>query len=408
MTHINYVRRVARVSKMNLGQFLQPNDQSSNFAVFGGTSDERHLTTIQGMTRGCGTMGVILLHNDSAIEDRLGLLYTYKPGIYKVHCANRANNFIYDPLYGLEEADVLDAIIPFDASGAAAPSLALARAGLSDYLKIMKWQYQHEMSGFGKYPFNLDLLLSLVSMSCMQLEKRVLAFMPKEIHNELLSRLSATNVQQAVYHMVKNYAVRMEANLWKKQEKWQNHTCLSITSSVINKQVISIRIPESDADLLRCLSIEINSLIRRSVSLLLVCYGLKVTGNTILENILFNTHDNWSTGLIAPTLHSTAGENRLSDILRMNQQVVVFPCASKDEAEAFSAALGNYYRVIRPHNRGRSRRIFHILPVFNHYVGYQETEVRNVRPEELMGGSVLLTGEDTDVPILVRHLNITK
>ena len=402
--HINYVRRVDVRRRLNLSTFMRTNDRTGSFAVFGGSPEERQTAALRGIARGCGEMGVVILHNDTGLEERLGELYSYKPSGYTVFSANPNGSRDYDPLYGMQKADVLDSIVPFDAAGAAAPGLAMARSGLSDYLRIMEYFHSTGAEGFGQYPYNLDLLLSLVSMSYMDLESRVISCMPEHDQYELKHRMSAAGVQQAVWNMVENYAIRMEAYLWTRRADWQQHTRCSIASAVMEGNVISVRVPESNPDLLRCCAAEVDSLIRRSVPLLVVCCGLRVAGNPVLENIFFNAHNNWITGLVAPTLNAAAGTDRLGDILRLNQQVVVFPCASTEEAEAFSAALGSYYRLIHPRTRGRNRRFPWILPEFTRQVGYQETEVRNVRPEELMRGYVLLTGEDTEVPILVRHL----
>ena len=404
--HINYVRRVIRVSRMNLRDFLPPEGWDQSFAVFGGNAEEREIAAIRGIARACGEVGVIVLHNDTRFEDQLGTLQTVRRGQYHVYCANRNGNRAYDPLYGLEENDVLNSIIPFDPSGAAAPNLAMARAGLTDYLRIMQWQHQHQSAGIGDYPYNLDLLLSLVSMSYMQLEARVLNYLPQLMQDELKSRLSGPGLQQSVWNMVQNYAVQMQAYLWQRQNAWQNHSRFSITTAVHNRQIISIRVPNSNPELLHACGIEINSLVRRGIPFMLVCYGLRVSGEPLLENLFFNTHNNWSTGLISPTLSSAADINRIGDVLRFHQQVVVFPCSSIEEAGIFSDAMGSYYRLIHPRTHGRNRRAFHLLPELTRQVGYQETEVRNIRPEELMNGSVLLCGEDTEVPVLVRTMTL--
>lgn len=406
MSHINYVRRIHQVAHIRLDEYFTSDVNSGNFSVFCGDSVSRNMAAIRGLTRACGKKGVVIIHNDTALEDRLGLIRTLCTGQYSIFSVNGQGQRQYDPLYGLEETDILDLIIPFETAGAAAPQLVQARACLSDYLRIMRWQYQQGNPSMHQSPYNLDLLISLASMSAMDLENRVLAYMPDQIKHELSSRMSRQGVQQSVWYMISNFASKMSAYFWTRQENWKRHSTLSIVSAVQNGDVISVRIPDSEHELLRCCSIELQSLLRREIPFLVLFVNIRIIGNSTIENIIFNPTNKCAFGLVSPTVNTSIGNDRIGDVLNTSNQVVVLPCGSIEDATVFSNAMGSYYRIIRPIDRSRERRAFHIIPTLTRHRGYQETETHNIRPEELLNGSCLLCGADDDAPYLVKSLDL--
>ncbi len=403
MASINYIPRIYHARRMNLACFLTPDDAYSSFAIFGGTEEERRAAAILGIARGCGTMGVVVLHNDVLLERQLGRLHAIKPGDYHIYCAN-SDRRAYDPLYGLEELDVLDSIAPYDVASAAAPTMAKTRSTLSDYLEIMRWNFEQGMDGFGAYPFNLNLLLDLVAKPYVELKQQVLDYLPQSMRERLKNHLSADGVQQLVLDNVINFTVRMEAYLYSRQNEWKNHTRFSIVSVVRGRQVISLRIPNSDRELLRYCAAELNCLNRCGVPFLVVCCNLRVNENPFLERVFLDAKSGMATGLVAPTVNAAVGDDRLDNIMKLNRQMVLFPCSSTDEAEPFSRAVGNYYRVIYPEHRERHRRLFHLIPEVSNGVGYLENEIRSIRPEDLQNMS-LLAGETIDAPMLVDDLH---
>ena len=406
MEHINFARWVRRRRSYAMRDFLDQQLSAASFAAFGGSRAERESAALHGIARACGRRGVVILHDVPHLDARLGELHDLRRGDYQVYSANRPGAFVYDPLYGMDEAAVLDAVFYYETAGTAVPMLIQQREALRDYLRILELQYRAQPAGFGASPFNLDLLLQLTRMPYAELNARVLAYLPAAQAADIRGRLSGPGVQQSAWNAVSDFASLMRSALWTPSAQWQQHSRRSLISTVQEGQVISLRIPGSDARLLRMATAELEALLRAGYSFLLVCCGLRVQGSAMLENLLFTNRGNCSVGLVASSLSAVTTLDRAQPLLESYDQVVVFPCSSAVEADAFSAALGSYYRDIRPAQRGRQRRAFHILPVLSRNETYQESVVRNVRPEDLMGARTLLCGRSQPIPMLVDRMEL--
>lgn len=406
MDHINYARRVHRRRSCTMSELLPIDANETSFAAFCGNQAERESAALYGIARSCGRQGVVILHDDLHFDGRLGELHGLRPGNYSVFSGNRPGAYGYDPLYGLDEAGVLDAVFYYESSGTAIPMLIQQREAVRDYLRIMQAQFLIRRAPFGASPYNLDLLIQLTRLPFSQLDARVLAYLPNNVASDLRGRLSAPGVQQSAWNAVSDYASLMQSAMWTPRDNWSAHSRRSIVSTVEENNVLSLRIPGSDERLLRAITAELGSLLRAGRPFLLICYGLHVQGCVAIENILFSNRSNCSVGVIAPSLETVAPLETTQRLVQMYDRVIVFPCSSAVEAEAFSAASGNYYRVIRPEQTGRQRRMFHIIPILNRNRTYQENEVRNVRPEELMAGSTMLSGRSLPVATLVDRIQL--
>ena len=406
MEHINYARRVHSRRNYSMRDFLSNQAPADSFAAFGGSQAERESAALYGIARACGHRGVVILHDDPHFDARLSELRDLNSGNYQVYSANRPGAYIYDPLYGMDEAAVLDAVFYYESASTAVPVLMQQQEAVRDYLRIMEIQFRTTPAPFGESAYNLDLLQQLTRMPYSELDARVLAYLPANMAVDIRGRLSAPNVQQSAWNAVANFASLMQGAMWTPHAQWQQHSRRSIASTVQQGQVISLRLPGSDARLLRMAAADLESLLRAGRSFLLVCYGLRVQGCPAMENLLFNNRANCSVGVVAQSLSAVSTLDRAQPILENYNQVVVFQCRSAIEAETFSAALGSYYRVIHPEQRGRQRPAFRLIPMLSHNRTHQESVVRNVRPEDLMSGRTLLCGRRQPIATLVDRMEL--
>ena len=402
MTHINYTRQAENRFTCRLSDFLPAQERGSSFAAFCGTPEDRQAAVLRGAARCCGHSAVILLHDSPAMAARLGEMYGMSDLPFQAYSIS-AQNRVYDPLYGMDREGVLDAILPLDPFGAAAPTLIEQRGALSDYLQIMELQFSNNRAAFGDYPYSLDLLLALTAMPAPQLESRVLRYL-HDAAPGLSARMTADGVQLRAYHAVSNFARLMGSGLYTQQSDWRRHTRLSISSAIARRQVLAIHAPSSRPELLRCLAVELSAMERRGIPFLLVCCDIRLQACSQLENLFLTPSSYCSTGLALASPQGMLSTEQFPSLLARHDQVIVFPCRNASEAEIFSAALGSYYRVYYPEHRETHRGFFDILPDYTRGRGYAEEVVRNVRPEELTGGATLLFGRNTPIPILASRI----
>ena len=296
--HINHSRRVNETHNMSIRVAMPAAASGASFAAFCGTPHQRETVGLYGIRRRLGQCGVVLVHNDPGFASRLGNIghvgsnLPMIPSGCNMYMANPQGNWnsTYDPLYGLPASSVLDAIAPAQANSFMATEINATRSLLADYLEIMQYQFSQGFMQGNRYPFNLDLLYSLTEMPSSRLESDVLAFLPHHMADRLSKRLSAGEAQQKVFNAVRSFAMNMAKSLWTRRINWEDHGKMSIFSAVMDKQFISVYVPNSDSKILDYLAIELKALNVLNVPYLLVASGISINKSADFMELFMGQH----------------------------------------------------------------------------------------------------------------------
>lgn len=415
MAHINHIRTIKNISRMSAKEAFVDTNQS--FGIFCGVPFQRDQLLLNLLSDYCGKIGIVLLHNNLSFEAQLGEIYTLNPSLsnknFRMILANQTEimqsiTSYYDPLYGLSDNEILNAIVPSNNYGVNS-NIQQLRSILSDYLSIMRYQFTKTKSVFGNYPYNLDLLLELTSMSFDVLEYEVLAYLPVEIKHSITTRLSASGIQQMAYNAVNSFAHSISGILWT-QRGFRNHTKTSIVSMVTSKNLLSINIPGTRPDVLDYIFYEFQHLAESSIPFLLVEYGININQSPKLKSIFLSDHSSsiYSTGIVSENTSNVISHdnpNELADLFDQIQEMFVFSCASTISAQPFSDGIGNYFRQVTDHHVDRHRQPFRIFSGHGNGDVQREMNQKIINPEELtnLGAGCLLYGKNHPIPVLINN-----
>lgn len=407
MAHLNYVRNVTYRGRASINELLPDENRDAGFAAFCGTLEQRRATMLQGIRRCMGYRGIVLLQNDPQLAEEVTLAAAGS-GV-RVYHANSGGVCRYDPLYGLSDAAVLDAVLPVEGKGLGAGSVLEVRSWLQAYLDIMKIRFRIAPGVFGRYPFNLNLLMQLTEMPYSSLKQRVLAYLPQPEQARIARVLAQDHAPQQVCAAVQAFASGLKNVLWM-QADFSAHSRVSIAESVRQRNVIEIAVPSASPAVQQYLYRELKFLQEQRVEFLLAASEISLENSPELRSLFTTPHDAagiYSTGLSAGVLSNIAsGQEGLAPLLAEHPEVLVFRCSSVQQAEPFSQALGTYQRRIMDEHFGRSRRPFHLFAAHDTGVGIHEAAERNVRPQELLElqDGAILCGAFYEAPVYIRQV----
>ncbi len=421
MAHINHSRQLLQYGHYSLDGFLPRDREGDSFAAFCGTADQRMAVAVRGMVRAAGYRGIVYLHNDprnyGALLDRLIRQFrTSNPShpdlpVIDVNPPGRGE-YYYDPLYGLDEENVLNCIASAAGSGPASQGASGLRARLSDYLYIARTLSQTAPGVFGTHPYNLDFLLELTEMSYETLDRLVLGGMAvdESQRRRIRRTLSAEGAALAAADAVRTFASSLDGRLWTRR-RFQQHTRHSIVSAVRRRSVISICLPTPHSGLLDYLDAELDTLLRNSDPFLLVADEAVLRDSRLRERFLnYHAQAGYSTGLLASSLSviTTNYAEDLGRLLSTHQQTAVFAAPNAAVAEPFSAACGTYFRIVRELHSEHHREWLKIFPGHSWGVSHHESEQRTVRPDDLVSldSGALLFLEGISIPMLTRYFEL--
>ena len=413
MAHVNYARFATQRRELRLDDVLPQAGGASGFAAFCGTAEQRRHVALRGIRRACGRMGVVVLQNDpqlaaevGSLRDELGGAVAGNPG-FRTYSMNPAGSFehYYDPLYGVSVAAALDTLVPDDMPPAEAHVL---RNCLSAYLRIMLVQFRLHPEPFGAYPFNLDLLLDLTEMSPSRLESDVISHMPAPDASEVRTVLSQEDAQPRAYAAVRAFVSEVGAYLWTRRG-FARHTCASVSAAVRNGCVASVTLPTSNKAVYRCLYQELRTLIEERCPFLLVVSDVALDEAHDLRRLITSPHESagYITGVVAPdVLHVARDDAEVGALIAQHADVLVFGCASTQQAEPFSQALGTYRRIVTDRQMNSYRQPFGLFSSHGAGSTQREMQERNVTVEELMdlGSGAVLCGSAHRQPILFNRV----
>lgn len=410
MAHINRSRQVSHVWRISLRRLMPEGQIPNSFAVFCGSAHRRSAIGLHAIRQCRGKVGVVFLHNDPSFALQLANAF---PSDSKtaLHVPNppNASQFHYDPLYGLPEEAVLDLIVPPCTNSASSPAVDAIRARLRNYLSIMEYQFRRSPEMFGRYPYNLDLLVQLTQMPYPQLESTVLNHLPPALGNSLKEQLSAGNAQASVRDAVNNFTPLMNRYLWTPRN-FRHHTEISIYQAVADRSIISVYVPNSAPGLLDYIEQELQALTDAQYPFFLIESGLNLTKSPSLRERFMGQHAqlNYRTGILSATPTNILSPNLedFGNLIREHHDVLVLECAGDAEADIFSRASGSYYRQVTTTHEGQSRGPFQIFSGHTSGTDVTEHEDRNVRTHELtaLGQGALLFSHGFSDSVLIRNL----
>ena len=420
MAHINHYRQVNNIQRLSIHEAISPRSSNDSFGAFGGYKNQRDLIGLYEISRNIGSKGIVLIHNDPNFESRLSELYTINPSIRQRRVApqmylansNGSQNSFYDPLYGLSSSDVLDVIAPIPPDSRTLSEVHSVRSSLADYLEIINYQFKKNNNTFGKYPYNLDLLYEITSMSFTELNRNILAYLPAQQFDNLTRRLSAPEAQQRAFNAVRSFSLSLEKCLWK-YKGFSKHSRLSIIDTVLSRNLISIYVPGSRKETLDYLAAEFKALNDRNISYLLITSNIAISESPEFQKLFLNEHSAlpYSTGILSEDISSiissgsTTNNTALSSFFSQTQDIFVFSCSSTLAAAPFSDGIGNYYRQVSEQHNETHREPFHIFSSHGYGSAQREIQQAIINPEELtsLGDGCLIYGSNHEIPILAKH-----
>ena len=416
MAHINYNRNVLYARQQRLENLLPWENLGASFAVLCGNSEQRRAAGLQGIRRCCGHKGIVVLQNDPLLAGAVSRLRNEMPELaercpwfrtYSVNPAGSQERY-YDPLYGLSFSAVLDAIAPTDGSGYNLTSVLPLHNYLTGYLKIMEGEFRRDPTPFGRYPFSLDLLLQLTQMSPYQLKQKVLRYLPQTDRAQITALLSADGAQQQAFAAVQAFATEMEDSLWTFRG-FGGHTRVSIVEAVRQRCVISVTIPSSRPSVLRYIYQELKTLKEAQDDFLLVVSGVPLANSPELRHLFIDPHEaaDYSTGVLASDLsHVIMDQSEVAPFLAEHHEVLIFSCASSQQAAPFSDALGTYQRMVMEEHTDRRRQPFHIFSDHGYGTGVREVTEHNINVQELLSlnEGAVLCGSLYIAPIIIHRV----
>lgn len=424
MPHINYSRNIDRQLQLSAKDVISKGTENISFAAFCGSPWQRRQIGLYEIGRCCGKTGIVFIHSDQSLEDRLEEIYRLYPEIHERNpqfqmilansdMSDPAKRF-YDPLYGLSAADILDVITPVSTDARLISEVSSLRSVLSDYLEMMSIQFCRDPSPFGSSAFNLDLLLELTEMPYFRLQSTVIHHLPTstDVKKGLMGRLSADGAQQRAYNAVRSFSQKMERCLWSKRG-FAKHTQLSIMQAVKDCHLISIHVPGSRADILDYLASELRALNDRQQPYLLVISGINANNSEMFKKLFLEDHIGmpYATGILAEDLSGTinsSNESELGAVFSQTQEMFVFSCSNAYTAGLFSKGIGYYYRRASERHTDKHRAPFRIFAAHGQGTTTREVHEFRINPEELtgLGDGCLLCGRRYPIPTLVSHFNL--
>lgn len=416
MAHINYSRQLRVRMSATLEEIMPLSMGGCSFAVFGGTPQQRTDTAVQALARYCGRCGILVLLNASDREPASRLeqmLHQLPQSLPDTHRAFRNTPVrilpwsSYDLLYGLDEATICQLMFPGENIHGYAAHTNDALQGLQQYLKIMRCRFQLNSTPFGAYPFNLNLLHQLTSMSYPQLQSQVLSYLPQTIRNSVEGVLGRDKVPQQVFSVVDGFAKRFQ-RFQVLPGDFGSHSRRSIFQSMRNGEILCLRIPNSSQTLMDYIEAELTQLSEVGIPFMLLSAELDLVNSPLLHNrFLRKPSANSYMGILAESMSPVASSiEQQSQIFSHYQQILVYQCATKNLAEPFSSNCGNYRRKEIQEHHGLHWQPFHLFPGHDAGDAIIHTDERNIRAEELteLGGGVLLMGKQYDPPVRIFNL----
>lgn len=375
----------------------------SSFGAFAGTPEQRARIALRCCVPALGRMPLVLLHNDPMLE--FGLCHMAArikvPVTLAGPLSRNAPISTYDPLYGLDDQGVMEALGVADDADLA----SLVR----DYLRVMDTMHSMEGSSelMGAAPYSLPLLQRLSRLDCERLEAEVLLRLPQTAQDELVARMTEPGNPRKVANLADALDTRL-GSLLRPQAAPALATTqppVSICSTALMGGLICIGLPSRSESALEQVAIELNYLLRYGKRLMLVISGTDVSDSALAELVLSQQSEGplvvgLACDLATRVVKST---DEVGGLLANLATALILSCPNSEVASTFTKTFGTYERKATERGRHYSRELFDIIPRIDKGTNERLITEENVRPETLVGKPkrALVCGKNTPVPLIV-------
>jgi len=394
-------RDVINLASFDVLGWLPDFSQTENIAIYGYDKKLRHDVILQSIANCYGYEGIVVLHNnDELVRDIKNFSGKY-PDVYEEcrgvgQCHVGVTNPVYEPLFGMSAERIVEAIYPeIDRNSPSYMQQHTCGEVLRNYLRIL------ELQGV---PYDLDELIYLVNLDINELRSAELRDIDEGEARRITGALQRGN---STYLQVRDdinaFANKLSGRIWKKKNWDEESTDVSIITSVREKSILTIKIPNAPA-VLNYISSEIDELVDNNENFLLVIDSIAVAG-TLLEEKLLSSNMPFSTLISSDRVHAVFNndESKMSQSLGLMDGIVIMNCRNATDAKVYSEAAGQYMREFVSSNRGSARQDFSIFASsFNEGKTRSEQLFDRITPVEftkLGSGAVIMDQRNSTITI---------
>lgn len=370
---------------VNITDWLPDEESFMSFSTFGGTSEQRGAVVCHAIARCFGKTGIIVLHNNDILENKLKHFPQLYPTVIEQNSETKAcfiggRELLYDPFSSMPIARVVETIYPDAYTDS---HKTLCAEAFRRYLEILQRRKIHICMANIKRICNM----SLDELECENMQ----GFTPSEI-GSLIAVLSQNNVHLQIKADINNFAGQMEDRLWNSDG---GSTGINIISAVYNKALLAIKIPSNSKTVMDYLASELNYLIDKGEEFVLVLDSL-VIGPTKLRDLLAGNDSNNTYVLSGPShmdMLSGLSGGGVDLPASVSKKIILFACQNANVARFYSDMVGNYQKIVESVSMGSRER-----ESFSFHKEYQsstsEVDYARIRPEELVNlgdGAVMIS-----------------
>lgn len=356
-----------------LCDWLPDNEAKMSMSVLGGSDKQRSAVLNHAIARLYGLCGIIVIHNDSMLEQRIKNFRNYYPDLYQ----NRrkinigfvsGTNCIYDPFYGMDESSIVKCIYTMESN-----DCALRAEGLRQYINILK--YNH-------FPITLQNLCRLCSMNLDRISSEMMSSIPQNIADDIMSILMQNNLHLQVKSDVKMFATHLEGKIWDGETK---RTEISIVSAVEQNALLSIKLSSNDKNVLNYLAKECKYLIEKNKHFLLIVDSI-ILQDTEMQEVVRNTSKQFAIILAGPNhidmlKGNLDGKTELPDSLA--QKIILFSMNSSAIAGYYSEMIGKYEKIEESFSEKEENKN-KLFGKYERNISTRKTQDYKFTPEELV------------------------
>lgn len=391
-------QEINRYHSARVEDWLPYSEADTNTAVFGGTDTQRNIVVEQGIIRCFGRVGIVIIHNNSRLENDLQNFQVLFPEEVSASsntpvCFVNSRNLCYEPFYGMSYNRAVEAIYPeLSKESPMYMQQHLCSVALKAYMDILHYK---------NIPVDLDNLLYLCNLDLRELERRECANLPENVSGDILAVLTQENITRQVKADVNYFATQMEGRLWEKRQKPSD---VSMIEAVKHKAMISIRIPSNNIAVLDYLASELDCLLECGAPCLLVTDSV-ILGQSRLKNTLMNQSDALRTILAGSSIQELfdGAQEEGENAMHRAAKIILFQCANAVAAKQYSDLIGEYLRQFVSVSNHKNKGAFDIFSGRGKGKNIEEQLYARIKPEELVKlgeGAVLINQRNGEVDLI--------
>lgn len=381
---------------VNIAEWIPRFQTPEHMSVYGGDESARNYIVMNAIANCYGQLGIIVIHNNNKIVDRIMNFSRIFPQIYEHYvvqgqhiqfCSIGGSNQDYEPLYGLSEDRAIEAIYPqISRDNPAYMQQHLCVEALRHYFSIIKSNGEQ---------IDLDGLRYLCNLELDELECREMNNINEQERSRILGALSQHNsIYLQVRADVNTFAGHLQGRIWKKKDSLDDASDISMIEAIKHKAILAIQVPSNNC-VLDYLATELKAVVDEGRNFLLVMDSVS------LSNSLFNTNEMlqasalpFSTVIADEQVQGVFAEKNdmIHSLSKMNK-IIIMRCANAEVARVYSDLIGKYMRTFVSTHSGTHRDAFSFFGGYDKSSDVHEELFDKITPEEFVGlgeGAVLI------------------